>query len=529
LWGLVLAAGCQKEPESVGTSAGAVPEAGGTVVIAFPAEPDVLNPLIRASAYTGQILALLQQSLLEMDEDLLWQPLIARNWTLAPDSLSLTYTLRPWRWSDGAPLTAYDVAASFVLYKSSDVASPRMGYYADVLRAVALDSATVRYDLVRKLANPLSHTAHSILPVHVTAHLDPRQVRTWPLNEHPLSSGPFVLQEWIRNQELVLIRNEMYPGPEPLLDRVVLRIIPDETARVIALEAGEADFMEEVPVQAAARILASGQANIHRLSGRLFGYLSFNLRNALFHDRRVRKALSLAIDRQRFIDGLLGGYAKPAASPLPPVLWAHNDQVAPDPYDPASARRLLAEAGWRDRDGDGVLDRDGQQFSFEILTRQGDPVRADGVVVIRENLRQVGIEVRPRVLEHATSLEMLKKGQFAAYLGLFQANLTVDPSSLLHSQATDRFNYGAYSNARVDSLLDLGLSLADRRLAKPVWDRLQEIVSQDVPMIFIYYPETLIAVSTRLQDVRPHVLSPFNNICEWWIPVAQRKYESGAR
>jgi peptide/nickel transport system substrate-binding protein len=228
------------------------------------------------------------------------------------------------------------------------------------------------------------------------------------------------------------------------------------------------------------------------------------------------------------IDNLMEGYATPAASPLPPALWAHNADVSADPYDPEAARRLLAEAGWLDRDGDGVLDRDGRRFSFEILTRQGDPIRENGVVIIRENLHRVGIEANPRVLEHGTAIAMLQKGRFDAYLGLFQANLSVDPSSLLHSEATDRFNYGGYANAQVDSLLQLALSLADRRRAKPVWDRLQEILAEDRPMAFLYYPETLIAVSHRLQDVRPHLLSPYNNICEWWIKADDRRY-AGSR
>lgn len=521
---LAAGAGCQQQEDTSDDGRPLAPQAGGTVVIAFPAEPDVLNSLIRSSAYSGQIVTLLESHLLAMGEDLQWYPDIATGWTYSPDSLQVTFRLRPWRWSDGHSLTAYDVAASFRLFTLPEVASPRRGMFAPVTLAVAVDSATVRYEFQHRVASPLNCIWHAILPLHKTATLDPAAVRTWPLNEQPLSSGSFVLERWDRNRELVLVRNDLFPGTPAYLERLIFSIIPDKTGRVIALETGAVDFVEGIPMEAARRLEKSGRIAIHRISGRDFGYLLWNFRNPLFADRRVRKALSLAIDRQRIIDSLLGGYARPAASPLPPALWAHNAAVAADPFDPQRARELLAEAGWEEVGGDGILEREGLPLAFEILTRQGDPVRANGVVIIRENLRAVGVAVQPRVLEHATAISMVKQGRFDAYLGLRQANLTGDPSPQIHSQATDRFNYGRYSNAQVDSLIDLGLTLADRARAGPVWDRLQEIVAEDQPMAFLYYPETLCGVSRRVRGVRPHMLSPFNNISEWWIAPADRKY-----
>lgn len=509
--------------------AGAVPSPGGTIVIAFPTEPDVLNPLIRVSSYTGQILSLLLDGLMEMGEDLAWRPRIARSYTLAPDSLAVTYHLRPWVWADGVPLTAHDLAFTFELLTSPEVASPLRGQHDAVIRAVVLDSLTIRYELQRVVPDPIGRTVTTILPRHLVSRLDPARVQTWPLNQKPLSSGPFVLESWTHNHELVLVPNPVYPGDRPHLERVIFRIIPDESARVMALEAGDVDFMEDLPIQAASRLQGRDDILVQKISGRLFGYLSWNFRNPLFSDRRTRKALSLAIDRGRFVDGLLGGFAKPAASPLPPALWAHNPAVQPDPYDPERARRLLAEAGWQDSDGDGILDREGISCEFEILTRHGDPVRENGVVIIRENLRDVGVRVKPRVLEHATTLDLIRSGEFDAYLGLFAVNLLVDPSPLLHSRATDRYNHGHYANALVDSLLAAAQASPNRDITRPIWYRLQEVLAEDQPMAFLYYPETLIGASRRLQGVRPHILSPFNNICEWWIDPADRKFASGNR
>jgi len=292
---------------------------------------------------------------------------------------------------------------------------------------------------------------------------------------------------------------------------------------VIELETGGVDVVEAVSPQAAARLAAGGKVTIARVQGRLIGQVQWNLREDLFADRRVRRALSLAIDRSAFVDGLLQGYGTPAASPIPPALWAHDPDLRPDAYDPAGARALLAAAGWVDTDGDGVRERQGRRFSFTLLTRQGDPVRENGAAIIRENLKAVGVEVLPRAMELGAAIDAVRRGQFEAYLGVYAARLWVDPSPLLRSDAVDRFNYGAYANASVDSLLDRGLACADREAARAVWRRLQAVVAADEPIAFLYYPDMIVGIGPRLRGVRPHILSPYNNLADWWIAPADRR------
>ncbi len=239
--------------------------------------------LLTGSAYATQILGLMQDGLVEMGEDLEFHPRIASDWTFAPDSLSVTFRLRPWVWSDGAPLTSRDVAASFALLIDPVVASPRRGGLANVAAVTSLDPATVRYDfrVRRPLTEALFAAAHAILPAHLTAALEPSRVREWPLNQQPLASGPYRLESWQRNRQLVLARNERYPGPRPRLDRLVFRIIPDETSRLIELETGGVDFVDEIPPQAARALAASGRASVLRVGGRLVGQVQWNLRSPL--------------------------------------------------------------------------------------------------------------------------------------------------------------------------------------------------------------------------------------------------------
>jgi len=206
------------------------------------------------------------------------------------------------------------------------------------------------------------------------------------------------------------------------------------------------------------------------------------------------------------------------------VLWNHHPDLAADPFRPDSARALLEQAGWVDSDGDGVREKNGQDLSLEILFRGGNPLIENGVVLLRHNLVDVGVSVDLRSLELATALSFLRAGRFDAYFGEFQANLYADPSPLIMSGATDRFNFGGYANARVDSLLEAALAETNRELSLPIWYALQEELNWDQPAAVLYYPNQVVGYQGRLHDVRPHKLSPVNNLIEWWIAPRDRHW-----
>ncbi len=504
----------------------ATPVAGGTAVVAISDEPDVLNALVRTSAVAGSVLSQLRATLAEMDEDLRWRPEIARRWVVAPDSLAITYHLRPWRWEDGTPLTAADVVLSHELLSDPRIGSPR----ADLLRAVtaaeAIDDTTVRYTFASPQARPVPATVHAVLPAHRVRDLPRDDLAAWPDNRRPLASGRWRLAAWEPGRQLVLAPNPHYPLGEPLLDRLILRILPDETARVLALETGEVDVVADLPGQAARRLATAPAVALHGISGRVFGLVMWNTARPLLADPAVRRALSLAIDRPRICQDLLGGFATPAASYLPPALWNHHAELAADPHDPLAAGELLEAAGWRDVDGDGVREKGGRLLALEIIYRGGAPGGGAVAAVVRQNLATVGVKVELRALELATALEFLRAGTFDAFLGEYQANLYADPSPLVASGATDRFNFGRYANAQVDSLLGAALAEPDRARARPIWWRLQEVLAADQPAAVLYYLEQVVGVRTRLRDVRPHMLSVLNNAHEWWIAPSDRRYAS---
>ena len=527
VFGLALAClltSCGDGGRDGGGTAGAGPRPGGTAVVAVASEPDVLNSLVRTSAVAGMTLSLMQCALVEMGEDLGWEPMIASGWDVAADSLSITYHLRPWNWEDGQPLTAEDVRLTWELLRDPVVGSPR----ADLLRAVVAcetpDPATVRYRFASPQARPVQATFHAILPAHRIAGLDRANVAAWPLNRQPLASGPFRLASWEPGRQLVLERNPSYRLAPPLLDRVVLRVMPDETSRIIALEAGEVDLVADLPAAAARRLANDRDVVLHEVPSRVFGFVMWNLADDVLAQAEVRRALSLAVDRRRLVADVLGGFGEPAASCLPPVLWNHHDGLAPDPCRPDSARALLTAAGWRDEDGDGVREREGRPLRLSLIYRGGDTRVEATAALLRHNLRDVGVDVRLRGLELATALDFLGDGRFQGYLGEFQANLYADPSPLIGSGAASRFNFGGYADARADSLLNAALADPDRAHSLRAWRALQEELAVDQPHCLLYYLRQVVAVDARIRDARPHVLGPLNNVTQWWIAPGDRRW-----
>lgn len=515
--------GCDRRQEAPSGAVPQTPVSGGIAVVGLSADPDVLNPLISTSAVAGFIIAELHDGLTDMDEDLRYVPRIARSWEVAPDGLSITYRLRPWRWSDGEQLGVRDVVRSFELYRDARIASSRASLYDDVGGVVAVDDSTVRYDFVRRVPDPVQTTWHHIVPWHIVGHLDPADVASWPINREPLSSGEFRLESWEPNRELILVRNNLYPGTPARLERVVFRVLPEEATRLLMLETGELDLIDGVSPASVKRLSARGDLQLLATGGRRIYSLQWNCERPALADAATRRALSLALDRQRLVTSLVAGYGRPAQTPIPPVLWNHHRTLAPPPYDPAEARRLLAAAGWSDIDGDGVLERNGSPLRMEILTRSGDPVREQGIVVLRENLAAVGATVDVRVMEAVAVQTRVRDGLFDAHFGLLIANLYGNPTLHVRSTATAGFNFGHYANATVDSLLDQALGIPDREIALPVWELLQEVLAEDPPAAYLFYPDILVAWSRRLQSVRPHLLSPVNNLSEWWIAPGDRR------
>ncbi|MCP4222987.1 MAG: hypothetical protein GY773_06565, partial [Actinomycetia bacterium] len=306
--------------------------------------------------------------------------------------------------------------------------------------------------------------------------------------DHLVVDGPFTLESWEPQQRFVIRRNERYYQPGlPEVDRIAFQLAPDKNARLALLRSGQAHLEEFVNPADTAVIEADPNLRLVTHIPRFFFFVGWNVSRPLFASKKVRQALTMGIDRQEIIDSIYYGYAELAYSPFPSNLWAQNKELEPWPYDPGRAKRLLAEEGWADADGDGVLDRDGQPFSFELVTNSESQVRVDLVVMIQEHLRRIGVEVRPRSMEFNALLVPLGEHDFDAVMGALAIDTSLNTEYFFHTRGIDSsYNWGMYSNPEMDRQIEEANAKIDPLAAKPHYDRMQELLHEEVPLTFLY-------------------------------------------
>jgi peptide/nickel transport system substrate-binding protein len=500
---------------------------GGTLVVGITGDIDGLNPVVATSVGASNVMGQLYMSLARMNEQMEFEPELATGWEFSEDHLELTYSLRDdVVWADGVPVTARDVRLGYELYTDPVVASPRIGSFDFIEDLVVVDDHTVKFIFSKAYPDQVFDSAIEVFPDHILGDVDREQIRTHPFNRDPLGCGPFKLKRWVSQQLVELVPNERYYRGRPYLDRVIFRIIPDQTSLLTQLETGENDLMEQIPPRDVERIRKKNpDVTIYTTSGRAYNYIGWNNRHPLFEDPAVRRALTMAIDIDDIIESLLYGYGERCLGPIPPILkWAFHDRIDPIAYDPDGARRLLAEQGWTDSDGDGWLDKDGRRFEFTMKTNLGNREREDAVVMIQNDLEQIGVKVIPKITEWTVFLDQVHQHDFEAFLSGWRARMSVDPTSVWHSGSIDELNYVYYDNPRVDRLIEQGRAIMSREQARPVWLEFQELIYRDQPYTFLYWRDQVIGIHKRFRDCHPIPLSIYYHLENWWVPAEERKY-----
>lgn len=535
---LLLAPGCgpgeaEKGESAAGATAppaAAEPVRGGTLVVAWISDADVLNPVVQQSLLAQHLGTLLFPNLTSegfADCRLQQVPYLAESWQWSDGGRTLTFRLREGvRWEDGTPVTSADVALTTELMRDESVASPR---YNNVERVAAVETPDARTAVFRftepyEAQTQLSHASQDLLPRHLLAGADRQTLRGHPFGFRPLAAGPFRLERWTRNQEIVLAANPGYTlGAPPYIERVVFRVIPEYTTRLAELIRGTVDVVDNLQVEDVARLRQENpEIRIIPRGWRFLEYLGWNLRDPLFADRRARRALTMCLDRETVIAALLSGggerYGRPAVGTITPELCRqHNDAIPPLPFDPRAGQALLAELGWEDRDGDGLLDREGLPFRFTLKTNSGNPRRERVAVLVQGQLRRVGIDVRIESVEGTTLTDQLRRKEFQAVLYGWSASLYVDPTEFWHSGEEYEYNFCSYANPEVDRLIESGVAETDPARAQATWREVQRLIYEDQPYTFLYWVNSLMGVNRRVQGVEANILSPLYGLERWWI------------
>lgn len=509
------------------------PAYGDTLVEGSIGEATNLIPLLTSDAASQEIAGLIYNGLVKYDKNVNVVGDLAESWEIGHAGLQITFKLRRGvKWQDGHPFTARDVLFGFQTITNPKTPTAYAEDFRQVKTAEVLDDYTFRVTYDKPFAPALTSWGNLVvLPKHL---LEGKDITKSELGRNPVGMGPYRFREWISRDRVLLDANPDYFEGRPYIDRYVVRVIPDLATMFLELKSGGLDLMDLTPTQYRRQTNAPFfQENFHKYlyPANAYTYLGYNLLDPKFKDKRVRQAISYAIDKEEIIKVVLLGLGVPATGPYKPGLWSYNPNVKKYPYDPAKAMALLKQAGWEDRNGDGVLEKDGKPFEFTVITNEGNPLRQRTAVIIQERLKKIGIRMKIRVIEWSAFInEFIDKKDFEATILGWTTGFDPDQYDIWHSSKTGpkELNFISYKNPAVDDLLEQGRRTFDQEQRKAYYFRLQEILAEDQPYTFLYVPEALPIVSSRFRGIEPSPLGISYNLYQWYVPKALQRYGRAA-
>jgi peptide/nickel transport system substrate-binding protein len=527
---LIFAAACDKapsvdRPQELGSGQKAY---GDIMVRGDIGDASNLIPLLASDSPSHNIAGLVYNGLVKYDKDMKIIGDLAESWEVSTNGLVITFHLRKGvKWHDGQPFTVADVLYTYQVTVDPKTPTAYAGDFLKVKKVSVLDAYTFRVTYDKPFAPALISWGNSILPRHL---LFGKDITKSPLSRHPIGTGPYKFKEWVAGQKIVLISNPDYFEGRPYIDGFITRIIPDMATMFLELRAQGISMMDLTPLQYTRQTennLFKENFKKYRYLGFKYVYLGYNLKNPLFTDKRVRQAISHAINKEEIISGVLLGLGKAATGPYKPGSWAYNGNVKIYNYNPQKARQLLADAGWMDTKGTGILEKDGKPFVFEIVTNQGNDTRQKCAEIIQRQLKDVGITVKIRILEWSSFVtDFINKRRFDAVILGWSVSLDPDAYDVWHSSKTapEELNFMSYNNPKADEMLEKGRSTFNQKLRKEYYDRFQEILAEDQPYTFLYVPEDLIIISSRFRGIEPAPVGLDYNFIKWYVPQGEQKF-----
>ena len=486
-----------------------------TLVAAITSDPGQLNPAITTNGGVHTASALLYNGLLTFGEDMKPAAELATRWKIEDAGRRYRFHLRrDVKWHDGKPFTSADVKFTFDSLLLKFHARTRASMAPALLRIDAPDDSTVIFLFKRPYApllQQLDVVEAPIMPRHVFAGRDPLKN---PANIKPVGTGPFQFDAYHAGAEIRYKANKAYFRGPPTIDRLVLRVIPDPGTQVIALEAGEVDWLFSAPGPERARLQKNPmirmlQATMSPGGSNCITTFGFNLDRPWFKDVRTRRAIAHAVNRDQFVDRVLFGEGRVADAPISSrIAFAHAAGLAIPAFDTVAAARLLDSAGWRRSEGgvrvaSGVAGvRDGTPFVISFKGLPGQSVYGD---LLRAHLRVIGIDLRVQALETPVFAQTVFTERdfdtaIAAYCNGTDPEIGVRRQYVSTSIAPIPFsNMAGYRNPVMDSLFDRAGSALDLEERRGFYRQIQEIAVRDLPYVWLVETQTSRAHTTRCQ------------------------------
>jgi peptide/nickel transport system substrate-binding protein len=522
------------------------PKQSKKVVIGISADLETINPIYSFSVDEGVVdetlfLSLVQFEWNDQTGDLNAEPMLAKIWEWAPDSSYVIFTLRDdATWTDGVKLSADDIIYSFDVYSDPKVQSRFLGAFKnlytdydshiDISKTFEiLSPLKIKIKFKPKSVPSLLDVVFPIIPKHIYKKISREKISTSEINFNPVSNGAYKLKRWERNQLVILEADKKsFLYKEGMIDEVIFKIVPDYNSRLTQLQKDEIDFCELIKPVDVKDLRKVETLKIQTVKGREYDYLGLSnidlksyadnktiRNNKLFGSPKVREALAYAIDRKEILTEYLNNFGELAITPVSQIFKKYFDSdLKPMDYNPELAKKILADEGWRDKDNNGIIEKNNLEFRFTLNIPTGNPLREFAGTIIKNNLKAVGIEMNLERLELGAFLDNLYDKKFNAWMASWYIQVPLELKAFWYSDLRNTpLNFPGYQNKNVDNLIDeLNTRLTLEEKVKN-YKIFQELIYKDQPVIFLYWMDNIVVFNKRLKNL---TIDPFGALQKLW-------------
>jgi peptide/nickel transport system substrate-binding protein len=524
---LLVVAACRPD----GASAPRVRD-GGTLIIASPGDADLLLAPLAGTQLANHVADRIFPRLADMTlalntvDDSGFVPVVARSWEHR-DSLTIVFHLDPRaRWQDGVPITADDVVYTFEVYRDTLTGSPFRVNLDPIASVTREDSLTVAFRFHRRYPEQLYDATYHMrmIPRHVLDSIPHERLASSAFAKDPtIGAGPWRFAHWDSGAEIALEADTTWFLGRPHLARIVWRVMPDVSAAVSALLAGEADAMEVIPQRDELdRVRRAPDLKLMPYPSPFLAGLLFNVRRPLLADRNLRRAIAMLLDRETIVQSVFGSAAEVPIGSVSRMVWIAGSPVRPMAFDTVAASSLLDSLGWR-RGEDGMRRRAGRKLTFTVLVPTSSQSRQNAAAIAQQQLRVAGVDLQVQPVEYALFGDRSRSGDFDAVF----FSWTLDPSPAFlgqfwGSRAVGADNISGYASPVFDSLFALAIAAPSRTEALPRWQAVLERLNDDAPAVFLFSLRNNAAIHSRFEQVSIRPDSWLATVATWSVAPDRR-------
>ena len=506
---------------------------GGVLNYGEYGRPSTLDPITSNEMIAMRISELLFNGLVGINERQDVVPELAQSWDISKDGRVYTFSLRKdvtWHPKPGettpVPFTANDVVFTYHIMMNPKTITPLKVRFEFIEKVEKLDDYTVRFTLKRPVLNALAKFSFKIIPRH--GPQNPLYLtREDPFVQHPIGTGPYILNNITADREIVMVANEKYFKGRPSIDQFVTKPFADQNILTQALTFNAIDMIVLVSPRSIAEIQGDKRFILQPYNALSYSFFGYNLRNPMLEDKRVRLAFGYALNRQEMLSSFFNNQGTIISGPFAPGSWAYNLDVQPLPYDPKKAITLLNEAGFK-QGADGIMQKGGKKLELTLMVpieKESEAVKRV-VLAFQNYLKNVGVAVKVEFKEwQAWKEDVFADHRFDIIFASWVFDDSADISSLFHSAEIGPWknNFGGYSNPVVDSLIVESKLTLDHEKRRSINRKLHALLAEEAPYTFLWTLTNYSAYHKKIQHVAIHPYKFFSYADEWYIPVSAQK------